>query len=106
MRYAGDHCALRTTQTLPALDAAVSEGLLSEDSCAALRLAWTLASRVRNAAMLVRGRPTDSFLTGPRERVGVAFLCGYDRAEASRLDDDYRRIARRASAAVDEVFWN
>jgi glutamate-ammonia-ligase adenylyltransferase len=106
MRFAGEHPALRTTQTLAALEAAVAEGLLSDESCHALRLAWTLASRIRNAAMLVRGRPTESLPTGPRDRVGVAFLCGYDRTEASRLDDDYRRIARRASAAVDEVFWN
>jgi glutamate-ammonia-ligase adenylyltransferase len=106
MRHAGQHTALRTTQTMEALDGAVSEGLLTEESCQALRRSWMLASRIRNAAMLVRGRPSDSLLTGPRDRVGVAFLCGYDRAEASRLDDDYRRIARRASAAVDEVFWN
>jgi [glutamine synthetase] adenylyltransferase / [glutamine synthetase]-adenylyl-L-tyrosine phosphorylase len=106
MRYAGESPALRTTQTLPALEAAVSEGLLSEESCNALRLAWTFASRIRNAAMVVRGRPAESLPTGPRDRVGVALLCGYDRAEASRLDDDYRRIARRASVAVDEVFWN
>jgi glutamate-ammonia-ligase adenylyltransferase len=106
MRFAGAHPALRTTQTLEALDAAVDSGLLGGESRDALRLAWTLASRIRNAAMLVRGRPADSLPTGPRDRVGVAFLCGYDRTEASRLDDDYRRIARRASVAVDEVFWN
>jgi glutamate-ammonia-ligase adenylyltransferase len=106
MRHAGLRPALRTTQTLPALEAAVAEGVLREESCNALRLAWTFASRIRNAAMLVRGRPAESLPTGPRDRVGVALLCGYERAEASRLDDDYRRIARRASVAVDEVFWN
>jgi glutamate-ammonia-ligase adenylyltransferase len=106
MRYAGERSELRTTQTLPALEEAVAAGLLSEESGRALRLAWTLASRIRNAAMLVRGRPVDSLPTDPRDRVGVALLCGYDRSEASRLDDDYRRIARRASVAVDEVFWN
>jgi glutamate-ammonia-ligase adenylyltransferase len=106
MRFAGGHPALRTTQTLEALDAAVDEGLLNGESRDGLRLAWTLASRIRNAAMLVRGRPVDSLPTGPRDRVGVAFMCGYRRTEASRLEDDYRRIARRASVAVDEVFWN
>jgi glutamate-ammonia-ligase adenylyltransferase len=106
MRYAGERPALRTTQTIEALDAGVAAGLLSEESRDALQRAWTLASRIRNAAMLVRGRPAPSLPTGPRDRVGVALLCGYDRAEASRLDDDYRRIARRASVAVDEVFWN
>jgi [glutamine synthetase] adenylyltransferase / [glutamine synthetase]-adenylyl-L-tyrosine phosphorylase len=106
MRYAGERPALRTTQTIEALDAAVAAGLLSAESRDALQLAWTLASRIRNASMLVRGRPAESLPTGPRDRVGVALLCGYDRSEASRLDDDYRRIARRASVAVDDVFWN
>jgi glutamate-ammonia-ligase adenylyltransferase len=106
MRYAGAHDSLRTTQTLGALEAAFDEGLLDDEAFHALARSWSLASRIRNAVMLVRGRPSDSFPTSPRDRVGVAFLCGYERVEASRFGDDYRRIARRASVAVDAVFWN
>jgi glutamate-ammonia-ligase adenylyltransferase len=106
MRYAGKYPALRTTQTVTALNAAVDEGLLAAEPAEALIASWRLASRIRNATMLVRGRPSDSLPTSPRDRVGVAFLCGYNRDEASRFDDDYLRFARRASTAVDEVFWN
>jgi [glutamine synthetase] adenylyltransferase / [glutamine synthetase]-adenylyl-L-tyrosine phosphorylase len=106
MRYAGAHPRLRSPNTLAALEAAVKEDLLAVSPAEALTSSWRLASRIRNATMLVRGRPSDSLPKSPRDRVGVAFLCGYNRDEASRFDDDYLRIARRASAAVDEVFWN
>jgi [glutamine synthetase] adenylyltransferase / [glutamine synthetase]-adenylyl-L-tyrosine phosphorylase len=105
MRYAGTHPRLRTTKTLVALEAAVKDDLLPIGAAEALTSSWRLASRIRNATMLVRARPSDSLPSSPRDRIGVAFLCGYNRDEASRFDDDYLRIARRASAAVDEVFW-
>ena len=51
---------LRTTRTLAALDAAVDAGLVEASDAAALRAAWRFAARIRNAIMLVRGRPGDS----------------------------------------------
>ena len=71
-----------------------------------LAAAWRAASKIRNATMLVSGRPSDSLPRGARDRVGVAFLCGYRPADGSRLIDDYRRVTRLASAAVDRVFWH
>jgi glutamate-ammonia-ligase adenylyltransferase len=55
---------------------------------------------------LVRGRPSDSLPTHPRDRVGVAYLCGYGADDASTMLDDYQRLARRATAVVDDVFWS
>jgi [glutamine synthetase] adenylyltransferase / [glutamine synthetase]-adenylyl-L-tyrosine phosphorylase len=67
--------------------------------------AWRLVSRVRNAVMLVRGRPSDSLPREPRERSGVAYVCGYGADGAERMLDDYLRVTRRARAVVDHVFW-
>lgn len=106
LQHSHQHAALRMTETLPALDAAVDAGLIEANQAASLRSAWRLASKVRNASMLVRGRPLDSLPTQTRDRKGVAFLCGYDVGEAGRLGDDYLRVARRARAAVDDVFWS
>jgi glutamate-ammonia-ligase adenylyltransferase len=106
MRFGHAHPGLRTTQTLPALSSAAGEGLVTSDQADALAAAWRLASRIRNALMLVRGRPSDSLPSQARDRVGVAFLCGYGSDGASRLFDDYQRTARRASAVVREVFWS
>jgi glutamate-ammonia-ligase adenylyltransferase len=49
MRFAHDHPALRTEQTLVALEAAVAENLLGPADASALAHAWRLASRIRNA---------------------------------------------------------
>ncbi|MEJ7689389.1 MAG: hypothetical protein WKF76_02565 [Nocardioidaceae bacterium] len=104
LRHAHDVAGLRTTQTMPALRAAEAADLIDHDSATALAASWQLASTIRNATMLVRGRPSDS-LPQQQDLAAVAFLCGYDVAEASRLRDDYRRGARRAATAVHQVFW-
>ncbi len=106
LRFAHAVAALRTPQTLAALNAAREVGLVDEQQCTALAAAWRLASRVRNAVMLVRGRPADVLPTEPRERAAVAMLCGYRLGEAGRFGDDYLRTARHARAAVDAVFWS
>jgi len=106
MRHAGAVPELRTTGTLQAIDAAAQAGLLDEDDAEVLATAWRLVSRVRNAMMLVRARPSDSLPREPRERSGVAYVCGYGADGAEELVDDYLRTTRRARAVVDHVFWD
>jgi glutamate-ammonia-ligase adenylyltransferase len=103
--HAHEHEGLRTTKTLPALHAAHEAGLVSGADAAVLAQAWRMATRVRNAVMLVRGRPSDSLPRSSRERAGVAYACGYEPADAERLVDDYLRTTRRASAVIDRLFW-
>jgi len=106
MRHAGQVPELRTTGTLQALAAAAQAGLLDEDDADVLASAWRLVSRVRNAMMLVRARPSDSLPREPRERSGVAYVCGYGADGAEEMVDDYLRATRRARAVVDHVFWD
>jgi glutamate-ammonia-ligase adenylyltransferase len=105
LRFAARYPTLRTTETLAALTASVEAGLLDVADGATLAGAWRLASRIRNASMLVRGRPSDSVPSQPRDRRGVAFLTGYASDESSRLLDDYLRATRRSSGVVERVFW-
>ena len=106
LQHAGSEEGLRSTETLRALDACAEAGLVTGAEAAALGASWRFASRIRNASMLVRGRPSDSLPAGSPDRRGVAFLCGYRSDETERLVDDYRRVARRASAAVRGRFWS
>ena len=110
---------LRTTRTLEALDAAVAAGLVEPEDAAALRTAWEFAARIRNAIMLVRGRPGDTLPAKHDELTAVARLLGYkpfipgngmggwsdtlDPAQA--LEQDYRRTARRARSVMDRLFY-
>ncbi|TDC75445.1 bifunctional [glutamine synthetase] adenylyltransferase/[glutamine synthetase]-adenylyl-L-tyrosine phosphorylase [Streptomyces hainanensis] len=105
LRHGAQVPALRTTRTRAALTAAAAAGLLDEEDAAVLDEAWVLASRARNAALLVRGRPLDSFPGDPREAAAVARYLGYEPGEVGRMLDDYRRTTRRARAVVERLFY-
>ena len=105
MRHAKDVPGLRTTGTLGALRAAEAAGLVSADDARVLAHAWRFATRLRNATMLVRGRPSESLPRDARERAGVAYLCGYAVDDGEQLVDDYLRSARRASGVTKRLFW-
>ncbi|GGO73295.1 bifunctional [glutamine synthetase] adenylyltransferase/[glutamine synthetase]-adenylyl-L-tyrosine phosphorylase [Nonomuraea cavernae] len=105
LRHAGTVPSLRTTRTLPALRAAVAEGLLDAADEAVLAQAWRFASRVRDAVMLVKGRPGDSVPGDARERARIAQTLGYPPDGSEDFLDDYRRVTRRARRVVDRVFY-
>ncbi|MFE6762482.1 bifunctional [glutamine synthetase] adenylyltransferase/[glutamine synthetase]-adenylyl-L-tyrosine phosphorylase [Streptomyces sp. NPDC057689] len=96
---------LRTTRTRAALAAACAAGLIPEDDARTLDEAWVLATRVRNAVMLVRGRPGDTFPSVPRELTAVGRYLGYEEGHVGDMLDDYRRVTRRARGVVDERFY-
>lgn len=96
---------LRTTRTREALAAACAAGLIPAEEAQTLDDAWVLASRVRNAVMLVRGRPGDTFPSNPRELTAVGRYLGYEPGHVGDMLDDYRRITRRARAVVEERFY-
>ncbi|CAM5560529.1 bifunctional [glutamine synthetase] adenylyltransferase/[glutamine synthetase]-adenylyl-L-tyrosine phosphorylase [Streptomyces pilosus] len=105
LRHAAREPGLRTTRTREALAAARAAGLISEEDACILDEAWVLATRVRNAVMLVRGRAGDTFPTAPRELGAVGRYLGYGPGHAGDMLDAYRRTARRARGVVEELFY-
>jgi [glutamine synthetase] adenylyltransferase / [glutamine synthetase]-adenylyl-L-tyrosine phosphorylase len=105
LRHAYAAPGLRTTRTLDALGAAVDAGLLAEPDAGTLATAWQLAAWIRDAVMLVRGRPSDVLPTRPPEATAVARVIGYSPGQERALEDDYRRAARRARAVMERVFY-
>lgn len=105
LRHGAAEPGLRTTRTRQALAAARTAGLIGEEDAAILDEAWVLATRVRNAVMLVRGRAGDTFPTEPRELAAVGRYLGYGPGHAGDMLDAYRRTARRARSVVDELFY-
>lgn len=71
MRHAWAEPGLRTTRTREALAAAHRAGLIPTEEAQILDEAWVLATRVRNAVMLVRGRAGDTFPSEARELAAV-----------------------------------
>jgi glutamate-ammonia-ligase adenylyltransferase len=104
LQHAHEVPGLRTTRTLAALDAAVEAGLLDPDDATTLTDAWRMATRIRNAIMLVRGRASDLLPTEHhRERSAVTRVLGYPASGA--LLEDYRRHARHARQVVERIFY-
>ena len=75
-----------------------------------------MATRVRNAVVLFRGKPGESLPPPGRELSGVAQALGYPALRddpaggpptgaGALLLDDYRKATRRARAVVERVFY-
>jgi [glutamine synthetase] adenylyltransferase / [glutamine synthetase]-adenylyl-L-tyrosine phosphorylase len=105
LRHGGAVPQLRTTSTLAALRAARLDGLLAARDADALTAAWLLATRIRNAVMLVTGRASDVLPAGQPELAGTARLLGYPPDGSQDLVQDWRRAARRARAVMERVFY-
>ncbi len=105
MRHAHTVPGLRTTSTMPALAAAEEAGLIRPDHAEALRDAWTLASRMRNAAVLFRGRPVEAVPSDLQVAEGVSRILGGEPGTGGGLPEHYLRLARRARSVVEFDFY-
>ncbi|MFF7444809.1 MULTISPECIES: bifunctional [glutamine synthetase] adenylyltransferase/[glutamine synthetase]-adenylyl-L-tyrosine phosphorylase [unclassified Streptomyces] len=105
LRHAHAEPGLRTTRTREGLAAARAAGLVSEEDAETLDEAWVLATRVRNAVMLVRGRAGDTFPSDPRELAAVGRYLGYGPGHVGDMLDDYRRTTRKARGVVETLFY-
>jgi Glutamine synthetase adenylyltransferase len=105
LRYGHQIEGLRTTRTLDALTAARDAGLVSSMDAVFLARGWVMASAVRNALMLVRGRASDQLPRQGTELAGVARALHRPASiEPGEFLDEYLRTARRARAAAERVF--
>ncbi|MBP2187096.1 bifunctional [glutamine synthetase] adenylyltransferase/[glutamine synthetase]-adenylyl-L-tyrosine phosphorylase [Amycolatopsis magusensis] len=107
LRYAHRFPALRTTSTVEALRAMAHAELASEGDIESLVEAWMLATRVRNAGMLVRGKAVDQIPGSGRELAAVAMVFDYSADDdPGEFLDFYRRTTRRAHAVVERLFYD
>ncbi|TQN43567.1 glutamate-ammonia-ligase adenylyltransferase [Blastococcus colisei] len=106
LQHAAEIPALRVQPTGEALHALGDADLLDREDGEALRAAWELAARARNAIFLVRGRASDQLPRPGLELAGVARACGYGPdMDPGQFLDDYRRTSRHARSVVERVFY-
>jgi glutamate-ammonia-ligase adenylyltransferase len=106
MRHAGHQPELRTTSTTEALAAAERLGLIDPTHAASLESAWRLASSMRNAGVLFRGKTIDAVPTYDRDADGIARILGLPPGSGQELGERYRRVARRSRAAFEAEFFD
>ncbi len=105
LRNADVEPALRATGTVAALNAARQAGLLDEEAHQALVRAWCQASRIRNAVMLVRGKPSDQLPRHGPELVSVMRILGAaPGADPGAFVDEYFRRARRGHQVAERLY--
>jgi glutamate-ammonia-ligase adenylyltransferase len=105
LRHAHAVPELRTTRTLAGLNAAARAGLVAQEDADVLARAWRLASRIRDAVVLVRGRAADVVPARAAELAAVASVLGYQAGTAQDLVQDYRQAARRARGVMETLFY-
>lgn len=96
---------LQTTSTLPALNSAVAEGLVTAADARALSGAWTMASRLRDAGVLWRGRPVDSVPSDHRDAEGISLILARPPGGGAALAQEWRQVARRCRFVVERLFY-
>lgn len=97
--------ALRTTQTLPALHAAVEAELMAADDAEVLESAWRLACKVRSANVMWTGKTSDLLPSARGDLEAVARWCGYEPGSAAEFEEDYLSTTRRARAVFERLYY-
>jgi glutamate-ammonia-ligase adenylyltransferase len=105
LNHGNDFPELQTTETLPAIAVAEKIGVLTNQDSVILAEAWTLASEVRNAIVLVKGKPSDVLPIDITDLAAIAYLMGYSRSRVGQLEQDYLRATRRARGVTERVFY-
>jgi glutamate-ammonia-ligase adenylyltransferase len=99
--------ALRTPSTVDALRAAADHELIGADDHGALLESWLLATKVRNAVMVVRGKASDQIPSSGRELAAVAAICGFeDSDDPGEFLDHYRRVTRHSRTVFERLFYD
>ncbi|WP_209326101.1 bifunctional [glutamine synthetase] adenylyltransferase/[glutamine synthetase]-adenylyl-L-tyrosine phosphorylase [Brevibacterium renqingii] len=96
---------LRTTSTLEALQAATDVGCIPAEDAEQLAAAWRLATDVRSAVMLFRGRTAEALPVDHTELEATARLLGYPAGGGHDLEDDYLRTTRHARSVMEQRFY-
>ena len=106
LRHAAMIPQMQTTSTQVVLQVAQDHSLLASDDARTLMQAWVLATSVRNAIVLARGRSSDVVPSGLPDLPAVAHLLGYAPGQGSQMLEDYRRTTRRARAVMERLFYS
>ena len=97
--------ALRHTGTPSLLVVMHQHDLLTQEEAEQLAAAWVLATRLRNAGMLWRGRSMESLPSSLADVRGMASLLGWPLSRAYGLQEDYLRRTRLARTIVERRFY-
>ena len=97
--------ALRTTETVTALRAAVAADLIGAADAEVLVASWRMAGEMRNAIVHVTGRSSDVVPKDGRVLESLAQVLGHGPGGAAVMQEHLARANRRARKVVTRVFY-
>lgn len=106
LQHAGKYPEIRNPATITPLRAMAAAGLIDPEHALALEESWTMATRIRNASVLWRGRPVDSLPSDVVEANGIASILGMGQNAGETMRNDYLRMSRRARAVMERDFYH
>ncbi|WP_347813888.1 bifunctional [glutamine synthetase] adenylyltransferase/[glutamine synthetase]-adenylyl-L-tyrosine phosphorylase [Allobranchiibius sp. GilTou38] len=105
LEHAHEIPALRHTGTYSLLAVMAQHDLLTEEEADTLGATWSLATRMRNAGVLWRGRAMESLPSSLADVRGIASLLGWPLTRSYGLQEDYLRQTRLARAIIEHRFY-
>ncbi|GAA1471073.1 bifunctional [glutamine synthetase] adenylyltransferase/[glutamine synthetase]-adenylyl-L-tyrosine phosphorylase [Corynebacterium felinum] len=105
LMHAHTHPELKSPSTLEVLSVVAEKGLVPRAKVDMLIDAWLMATRARNAIVLVKGKRTDQLPQPGPQLAQVAGAAGWGPEDSQEFLEEYLRLTRRARGVVDEVFW-
>ncbi|GAA2035870.1 bifunctional [glutamine synthetase] adenylyltransferase/[glutamine synthetase]-adenylyl-L-tyrosine phosphorylase [Yaniella flava] len=106
LKFAPEYPALRTPNTLEAIEAARDAELLEADDAEILMDAWSLATQLRSGIVISSAKSSDVLPTNREQLEALARWSGYDAGEVGEFEDDYLRITRQARGVFERVFYD
>lgn len=105
MRHGYEREAVRSTNTLQALEALAEERLVEDSVALALGEAYVFLNDVKNALEADRRVRAEAIPPTPEGQLALARRLGYEEYPRQSFLEDYRRITRRARSAMERVFY-
>ncbi len=109
LQYGAVFPELRTTETIAGLEAAEAAAIIDSEDTYILKCAWQFASNLRDALVLFTGRTkgahTDVLPADRATLSGVGRVLKYPVGEASTVEEEYLRAARRARKVMERLFY-
>ncbi|MDQ3985063.1 MAG: bifunctional [glutamine synthetase] adenylyltransferase/[glutamine synthetase]-adenylyl-L-tyrosine phosphorylase [Actinomycetota bacterium] len=100
-----DHPELRVPSTLPALEAARSQELISDDDASILKEGYLFLTRVRNRAFFLAGRPIDTYPSKPEETESLGVAVGFTDQPRQEMEETYLRVTRRVRRVAERLIY-
>jgi glutamate-ammonia-ligase adenylyltransferase len=105
LQHGAEHPSLQMTGTLGAIAAAADADLIEGEDALRLQEAYRFLATLRNRMFFLYGRPHDALPAKPEDLEALGIAMGETDQPRQELEEDYRRITRRARKVAERLIY-